>query len=70
MKKRPVPNELPPVAEAYQLIVPEAVVAESKTLPVPQLLFEVVEVKVGIKFMVAVTAVLAPVTQPLKFAST
>jgi hypothetical protein len=37
VKLVPVPNELPPVAAAYQLMVPALAVAPSVTVPVPHL---------------------------------
>ena len=47
VKLVPVPIALPPVALAYQLIVPEDAVAPKITVPVPHLLFGVVLVIVG-----------------------
>ena len=55
----PVPNVVVLVASAYQLIVPEDGVAVNVTTDGPQLLTgELVAVMVGIKLMVATTAVL------------
>ena len=48
----------PPVNAVYQLIVPDDAVAPKTTVPVPQRLFGVVAVIVGIVFTVASTAVL------------
>ena len=69
MKLVPVPKLAPPVAAAYQLMVPAEAVAPKVTVPVPQLLPGVVPLIVGIVFMVAVTAVLVPVVHPLLVAS-
>jgi hypothetical protein len=69
MKLVPVPIIEPPVAPAYQLMVPADAVAPNVTVPVPQLLPGVVAVIVGIGFMVARTAVLVPVVHPLLVAS-
>ena len=69
VKLVPVPKLEPPVADAYQLIVPADAVAPNVTVPVPQLLPGVVPVIVGIGFIVAVTAVLVPVIHPLLVAS-
>jgi hypothetical protein len=69
VKLVPVPIIEPPVAAAYQLIVPAEAVAPNVTVPVPQLLPAVVPVIVGIGFMVATTAVLVPVVHPPLVAS-
>ena len=53
-----MPSDTPPVLAAYQSIIPALVVAESTTLPAPQRLFELLEVSVGIVFMVAIIGVL------------
>ena len=66
----PVPREVPPVAAAYQLMVPALAVAASLTVPVPQFAAGVVAVIVGITFTVAITAVLAALIQLLLVAST
>ena len=69
----PVPNEEPPVAAAYQFIVPAEAVAPKVTVPVPHREPSVVPVIVGIVFIVAVTAALPPnnpPVQPLSVAST
>ena len=66
----PVPNDVPPVAALYQLIVPALAVAPNTTVPVPQRLAGVLAVMVGIAFTVAATDVLAAVVQPLTVAST
>ena len=47
VKLVPVPKLAPPVAAAYQLMVPAEAVAPRVTVPVPQLLFGVVPVIVG-----------------------
>ena len=70
VKLVPVPRLAPPDRAAYQLMVPAEAVAANVTVPVPQLLPGVVPVIVGIVFMVATTAVLDPVVQPLAVAST
>ena len=66
----PVPRLDPPVAAAYQLIVPADAVAPRVTDPVPQLLPGVVPVIEGTVFTVATTADLMAVVQPLFVAST
>ena len=66
----PVPSELPPVAAAYQLMVPALAVAPNVTVPVPHLESGVVPVMVGTVFTVAITAVLVSVVHPLSVAST
>jgi len=65
----PVPSEAPPVAAAYQLIVPADAVAPSATVPVLQRLAGVVPVIVGMAFTVAITAARDVVVQPLAVAS-
>ena len=65
----PVPKLVPPVAVAYQLMVPALAVALKVTVPVPQRLAGVVAVMVGIVFTVAVTAVLVALMHPLLSAS-
>jgi hypothetical protein len=70
VKLVPVPSELPPVAAAYQLIVPALAVAPNVTIPVPHLEAGVEPVMVGMAFTVAVTAVLVSVVHPLSEAST
>ncbi len=69
MKLVPVPKLEPPVEAAYQLIVPADAVAPNVTVPVPHLLLGVDPVMVGIEFIVAITAVLAPVVHPPLVAS-
>ena len=64
----PVPRDEPPVAAAYQLMVPADAVALSNTVPVPPLLPSVVDVIEGISLTVAFIEVLADV-QPLFVAS-
>ena len=66
----PVPSDAPPVAAAYQLMVPAEAVAPRVTVPVPQVDPGVVVAIVGIAFTVAVTAVLDAVVHPLAVAST
>ena len=70
VKLVPIPKLEPPVAAAYQLIVPADAIAPSITVPLPQTLPGVVPVIVGIVFTVATTAVLVGVVQPLSVAST
>ena len=70
VKLVPVPKLDPPVAAAYQLMVPAEVVAPRVTIPVPQMLAGVVPVMVGIVFTVATTAVRVAVVQPIAVAST
>ena len=66
----PIPNEIPPVEVAYQLRVPALAVAPNTTVPVPHLLFGVVEIIVGIVFTVAKIAVLVEEVHPFSVAST
>lgn len=54
----PVPNEIPVVGKSYQLIIPVEAVALSVTVPESQRDAGVVEVIVGVVFMVAVIGVL------------
>ena len=70
VKLVPVPKLTPPVAAAYQLIVPADAVAPNVTVPIPQTLPGVVPVIVGIAFTVAITAVRVAVVQPFAVAST
>jgi len=70
VKLVPVPNEEPPVEDAYQLMVPTEAVAPRSTVPVPILEPGVVLVIVGIEFIAAVMAVLLDVVHPLFVAST
>ena len=65
----PVPNDVPPVAALYQLIVPALAVAPNTTVPVPHIAAGVLAVMVGIAFTVAATDVLAAVVQPFAVAS-
>ena len=69
IKLIPVPKLEPPVAAAYQLMVPADAVAPNVTVPVPQTLPGVDPVIVGIGLTVASTAVLDPVVQPFAVAS-
>ena len=66
----PVPRLAPPIAAAYQSIVPADAVAPRVTVPVPQELPGVVPVIVGTGLTVAITAVLEGVIQPALVAST
>ena len=66
----PVPNEVPPVAAAYQFNVPALAVAPKVTVPVAHLAAGVVPDIVGMALTVATTALLAAVEQPLAVAST
>ena len=66
----PDPSETPPVAAAYQLIVPAEAVAPRVTVPDPQTDPGVVPVIVGIALTVAVTAVLVADVQVPTVAST
>ena len=70
VKLVPVPSELPPVAAAYQLIVPALAAAPKVTVPVPHTELGVVPLIVGIAFTVATTAVLLAVVHPVAVAST
>ena len=70
VKLVPVPKLTPPVDAEYQLMVPADAVAPRVTVPVPQLLFGVVPVIVGIVLIVANTAVLLPDVHPISVAST
>ena len=65
----PVPNDVPPVDAAYQLIVPADAVAPNTTVPVPHVEPGVVPVMVGIAYTVATTDVRLAVVQPLFVAS-
>jgi hypothetical protein len=66
----PVPRLAPPVAAAYQLMVPADAVAPRVTVPVPHTLPGVLDVIDGMVFTVAITAVLAAVVHPPLVAST
>ena len=70
VKLLPVASELPPVAAAYQLMIPALAVAPRITVPVPHLEAGVVPVMVGMAFTVAATAVLVADVQPPSVAST
>ena len=70
VKVVPVPKLAPPVAAAYQLIVPAEAVAPRTTVPVPHLDPGAVLIIVGIVLTVASTAVLDPVVQVFDVAST
>ena len=70
VKEVPVFKLLPPDAAAYQLMVPALAAATKETVPEPQRFPSVVELIVGMGLMVAVTADLDVVAQPLSVAST
>ena len=70
VKLVPVPKLAPPVAAAYQLIVPADAVAPRVTVPLPQTLPGAVPVIAGTVFTVATTGVLEAVVQPFDVAST
>ena len=53
----PVPNDVPPVAALYQLIVPALAVAPNTTVPVPHIAAGVLAVMVGMVFTITVTIV-------------
>ena len=57
VKLVPVAKLVPPVAAAYQLIVPALAAAVKATVPVPQRLAGVLDVMVGIAFSVTATTV-------------
>lgn len=63
-KVPPLANEAPPLAEAYQLMVPVLAVAVKVTLPFPQRFAGVVAVIVGLALTLAITAVLFEVQLP------
>ena len=65
VKVVPVPKLDPPVEVAYQLIVPADAVAPKPTVPVPHRDADVLPLIAGMVFIVAVTAVLVPVIQPV-----
>ena len=69
VKVVPVLSDVPPVEVEYQLIEP-VLVAPSITVPVPHREPFVVPVMVGMALIVAVTALLGTVVQPLLVAST
>lgn len=66
VKLVPVPNTIPPVAAAYQLIVPALVVAPKVTVPMPHRVAGVVPVSVGNAFTVAVSVGTTLVAAPLE----
>ena len=66
----PEPNDNPPDAAAYQLIVPADAVAPRVAVPEPHTDPGVVLVIVGIGLTVAIIAVLNADIHPLSFAST
>ncbi len=66
----PVAKLVPPVAAAYQLIVPALAAAPNNTVPVEHLAAGVVPDILGTTFTVAVTAVLVGVVHPFAVAST
>ena len=61
VKLVPVAKLVPPVAAAYQLIVPALAAAVKATVPVPHLLAGVLDVMVGIAFTVITTGKLVAV---------
>ena len=69
-KDVPVPNDDPPAAAVYQLIVPVDAVALKVTDPVPHRELDVEPVIVGKVLIVAVTAVLVDVVHVPEVAST
>ena len=54
VKGEPVPIEVPPEAAEYHVIVPDEAVAAKETVPVPDLLPEVVAVMLLVKVTAAV----------------
>ena len=66
----PVAKLVPPVAAAYQLMVPALAAAPNTTVPVEHLAAGVVPDILGTTFTVAVTAVLVAVVHPVAVAST
>ena len=70
VKEVPVPNDIPPVEAAYQLIVPAEAVAPKIAVPDPQTDPGVVAMMVGIALTVAITAALAAVVPQASVAST
>ena len=70
MKLVPLPKLVPPVAAAYQLIVPALAAAPKVAVPLPHTELGVVPLIVGIAFTVATTAVLLAVVHPFAVAST
>ena len=60
VKEVPVPNDVPPVADEYQLTVPELGVAFNVTIPVPHLEPFVVEEIVGTIITILFTDESAP----------
>lgn len=69
VKEFPVPNEVPPVWTLYQFIVPAEAPAPSVTVPESQRELGIVEVIVGLAFIVAVIVVLVGVVHPEAVAS-
>ena len=70
VKLVPVPKLTPPVVAEYQFIVPALAVAPSVTVPEPHIEAGVIPVIVGIVLIVATTAVLGVLVQPLFVTST
>jgi hypothetical protein len=70
VKDVPVPNDVPPVTDAYQFNVPALAVAPKVTVPVPHTEPGVVPDTVGMALTVATTALLVAVVQPFAVAST
>ncbi len=69
VKFAPVPNEIPPVATSYQLIVPPLAAAVKIKVPASHLEAGTVDVIEGVLLTVATTGVL-DVVQPLFVAET
>ena len=69
VKVVPVPSEVPPEAAAYQFKIPPLAEAPRTTAPASHREAGIVEVTLGVVFMVAITALLAEV-HPVLFAST
>ena len=65
VKLVPVPTKFPLVGASYQFNVPLEASACNVTLPASHLLAGVVDVTVGTAFIVAITAVLGEVQNPL-----
>ena len=59
----PVPNDVPPVAVAYQFNVPALAVAPKVTVPLEQRLLLVTEPTLGIAFTVTLIAAVVSVAQ-------
>ena len=65
-EEEPVDNAVPPVAATYQSIVmPDTVVADNETVPVPHLVPFTPTTDAGKGFTTALTIVLATASQPV-----